>query len=193
MNPKTLALLFASSLFTNAAPTATNDLVARACTTVTPSWVDILDKAYPNQGNTGSKFALTRTGGPGTNTRKTAFIFQNIPAGSTGCMLQIEWPAGSDFGDGSNTANLFTTEDFHTWTPTWNHQPKTIAQVASTNLPTDKNSDAFKTILYADSCKPNMGFLLELAEWQQQAGDFSFTQKGWGYDTKIGFSMIYNC
>jgi len=194
MYAKTIALVLATALLGAAAPTASPELTARTCTSANPSVIDVLDAAYPNAGSTGVTFSLARTGGPGTNTKKTAILFKDIPAGATGCMLKVEWPANLDMGEGSNTANVFTTEDFAGWTPSWNNPPRTLAQVSSTNFPTDYNSPAYWTYLYSSTCSPNMGFLFELADWQQGPGNINFIHKGQGYKhSGAGFTLVYNC
>ena len=195
MIPKTIAVFFATALFASAAPTTTNDLVARSCTAQLPGGLIWVDKDRPDIGLPTGNFTLARTGGPGSNTKKAYFNFPNIPANATGCMLGVQWPEGSDFGDGANIADLHTSVpiDWMTNLPKWNNFPQSIAQVASVTLPTTPSPKAFASIVYSAECKPNMAFILELADWQQDAGSFTFFQRRRSVDPRVGFSLFYDC
>jgi hypothetical protein len=60
--------------------------------------------------------------------------------------------------------------------------------VASLEFPNYKSQGPFKTVLMSNACQESVSFLLELSDWQQQAGNVDFYQQA-----GEGFEMVYNC
>lgn len=185
---------FALLGFTSAVPTpdaSPAELTPRACTTVQPAYISYFEKATPNDSTSGfGQYRLARTGGPGSNTIKSAFRFDNIPADATGCMLQFQLGAGRQAATGANDASLFTVQGQIGEQTNWNNQPVKDTQVSSLQFPTTEAPEPIKTIVYSSTC-PSSGsvsFLLEMSDWQQNAGSIAFEQ-----GQASGFSMIYNC
>ncbi|KAF7504143.1 hypothetical protein GJ744_002661 [Endocarpon pusillum] len=180
--------------FILASPTpmaAPADLTARACTTIQPAYISYFEKATPTESTSGfGNYRLARTGGPNSNTIKSAFRFDKIPAGATGCMLQFQLGAGQAPAVGANDASLFTVNGQVDDTTNWNNQPIKNTQVSSLQFPTTRAPEAYKTIVYASTCPESgsVSFLLEESDWQQNAGSIAFSQ-----GSASGFSMIYNC
>ncbi|MCJ1361018.1 hypothetical protein MMC16_000114 [Acarospora aff. strigata] len=180
------------------APDATAELVPRACSTLGPSNINVLRKAFPDAPSTGQTFELARTGGPNSNTIKSGVTFEHIPAGATGCMLQIEFPpltSDNQIASGTGTqADVWSTSPAGPGV-TWNNPPVKNQFVATTIFPTGKTTQGFKTILASNSCSPTMSFLFELSDWQQGAGSVKFYNSLGGKQglQPIGFSMIFNC
>jgi len=197
----TISLLSLSGALPAPAPDATLNLVPRACSTIGPAIINALSKASPDTPNTSQPFRLARTGGPNSNTIKSAITFEYIPqgAGATGCMLQIQFPAlttDNQIASGTGTqADVWSTQPFTDGSNTWNHPPVKDQFVATTIFPTQKSSQVFKTILASNSCSPTMSYLLELSGWQQGAGSVQFYNSLGGKQglQPIGFSMIFNC
>jgi hypothetical protein len=148
----------------DASPSATEDLVPRACTTIQPSFISCLDSAHPNQANSGLHYRLSRSGGPGTNNKITVMRFDNIPAGSTGCMLTYAYPANKALGTGSTQADLFGTKDPVSSVNNWNNKPVKTTQWASLQFPNYKSAQPFKTTVMSNTCSSSMSFLLELSD-----------------------------
>jgi len=192
-----LSLLSLSYALPAAAPDATADLVPRACSTLGPS-LNVLHKATPDTSSLGPTFELARTGGPNSNTIKTVVTFNYIPAGATGCMLQLQFPpltSDNQIASGTGTqADVWSTKPADPGA-TWNHPPVKDQFVATTIFPTQKNAQGFKTILASNSCSPTMSFLFELSDWQQGAGHVKFDNSLGGKQglQPIGLSMIFNC
>jgi hypothetical protein len=180
-----------------ALPTASEDLVPRACTTRTPDVLLYWDKNNPNIGTPGGTVRMERTGGPGTNTIKTGFTFNNIPQGATGCMLQFELPpvtSPNQYATGSNNFDLFSVDRPITYNINWNNQPTKTTKWASMNVPEWITTQPFKTILMSNTCASTMSFEIELSDWQQSAGKISFLNTGFKpVPIRSGFSLIYNC
>jgi Ubiquitin 3 binding protein But2 C-terminal domain len=186
----TLALLG----FSIAAPTADSSLTLnpRACTTVQPAYISYFQKDPPTESNSGDIYRASRTaGGPESNTEKSVFRFDNIPAGATGCMLQYQLPKGNYYATGdANDVSLFTVKGQVDNKTNWNNQPVKDTKVSSLQVPKTRLAEDYKTIVYASTCPASgsVSFLLEESDWQQTAGVIAFTQ-----GEASGFSMIYNC
>lgn len=165
----TLSLLSLSTAAptADASPSATEDLVSRACTTIQPSFISYLDSAHPNQANSGLHYRLSRTGGPSSNKITTIMRFDGIPAGSTGCMLQYAYPANKALGTGATQANLYGTKDPVSSANNWNNKPVKTTKWASLEFPNYKSQDPFKTVLMSNTCQQSVSFMLELSDWQQ--------------------------
>lgn len=172
----------------DASASATEDLVPRACTTIQPSFISYLDSAHPNQANSGLHYRLSPTGGSGSNKITTVMRFDSIPAGSTGCMFQYAYPANKALGTGATQADLFGTKDPVSSANNWNNKPVKTTKWASLEFPNYKIQGPFKTVLMSNTCQESVSFLLELSDWQQQAGNVDFYQQA-----GEGFEMVYNC
>lgn len=186
----TLALLGLTSAVPTPDPSPA-ELAPRACTTITPSFVATISKQFPDsQSTTYSRYGLGRTNGPGSNNESAVFRFDGIPSGATGCMLEFKYGRGQSLATGANDASLFTVRGQVNERTTWNNYPVKDTKVSSLQFPTSPAPADFRTIVYSSTC-PSSGsvsFLLEMSDWQQNAGSISFHQ------TYIsGFSMIYNC
>ncbi|PYH47046.1 uncharacterized protein BP01DRAFT_226443 [Aspergillus saccharolyticus JOP 1030-1] len=189
---KILAILGALATVALAAPSPAADIVPRACTTILPTSIDILDSAHPNTANVGSHFSLQRSGSPVTNNKISAFTFTNIPAGATGCTLQVNVPAlakANQIASGSNQAEFWTT---NAWTaanaPTWNHPPTRDQMVSTFQFPTGVTTTPTQQNLASNTCSSTMSFLALLSDWQGAAGQVDFTQ-----GANLGFKLIFNC
>ncbi|ERF69967.1 hypothetical protein EPUS_08778 [Endocarpon pusillum Z07020] len=88
-----LGLLTAASALptADAAPNPV-ELAPRACTTIPPSNINILQRGDPNNPHNGLIFNIVRTGSPPRNEYISVVTFSNIPAGATGCMLSVQFP-----------------------------------------------------------------------------------------------------
>lgn len=190
----TLALIGISS----ALPTATADaepdaaaLVPRACTTVGPSHINVLQRSDPNRPHRGNTFNLTRSGG--SNQAISVVTFANIPAGATGCMLRFDLPRlerPNQIASGEAIqSDVWSVAPDPNGVSTWNNPPARDQFVATTRFPTGTTESAFSTYLASNTCSPTMSFLFELSSWQQGAGSVVFDNNP-GY---LGFSMVFNC
>jgi hypothetical protein len=180
------------SLFslTAAAPTGTNDLVPRACTTALPAYVGWIDSAYPNQAfSHDDLFNIAHSLSPAY--QRQALVRFDIPAGSTGCMLTQNFPPNFKAGDGQAQADVWGASgaDFSF---TWNNPPQKTTHWASTDYPGDQQlpvtAQGQSTVLMSNSCSTSIAFLFELSTWQQGAGSASFVDSA-----TVGYQMVYNC
>lgn len=188
-----LAGVFISTLL--AAPSPTK-LAPRACTTIAPSFISYIEKQpRPDISNPGTHYVIARTNGPNANSYKTVFRFDNIPAGSTGCQLQLQWPANAILGSGNVNTDLFGVEGQVSEATTWINQPKKTVQWASVQFPTQSSPQPFKTIVQSNTCPASgsVSFLLELSDWQQGPGLVDFYQRVFYPSENTGFFLVYNC
>ncbi|KAL9110885.1 MAG: hypothetical protein Q9227_004685 [Pyrenula ochraceoflavens] len=68
------------------------DLAPRACGTLGPNVIDILERGDPNNPHDGQTFNLARVGTPPRNDFISVVSFNYIPAGATGCQLVWQYP-----------------------------------------------------------------------------------------------------
>jgi len=177
------------------------ELVPRACSTLGPSPIDVLEKSDPNNPHDGPVFQLDRTGSSGsyTNDNITVLTFNYIPAGATGCMLQVEFPPltqPNQIASGTATqANVWTVAPDPNGVSTYNNPPVRNQFVSTLIFPTTTSTEIYKTILYSNTCSPTMSFLFELSTWQQGTGHVQFFNSLGGKQglQPIGFSMIFDC
>ncbi|KAF2787148.1 hypothetical protein K505DRAFT_329865 [Melanomma pulvis-pyrius CBS 109.77] len=158
------AALLSTSLLATAAPTSSAPLERRACSV-----------AYPQSIGFPINYDIHQDAGP-TNVVTNALTFSNIPAGSYGCQLEVNFPAAYPITksgnsllnvyaeSGSNKGSLFGT-----------------VQLASSPVaPT-------KFVINSATCDTLMSYKLAIAS-DSQAGRVAFA------DTKdAGFTMTYNC
>ncbi|PYI03167.1 hypothetical protein BO78DRAFT_323441 [Aspergillus sclerotiicarbonarius CBS 121057] len=184
----TLALLASMAL---ASPTPV-DLVARACTTISPSTIDVLDSANPNTPSTGQHFSLARTAT--ANTKVSALTFTGIPNDATGCMLTIDIPALTQpIAQGANQADIWSTDPWDSNSPpTWNNQPNKREMVGTYQFPNTPTSTPAHTIIASNTCSTTMSWLALLSTWQTTSGTVDF-QNSIAGTNPTGFSLVYNC
>ncbi|RHZ69174.1 hypothetical protein CDV55_107302 [Aspergillus turcosus] len=182
-----------------ATPTPTDDLVPRACGTLGPSVIDVLRVSTPDNASPGQQFTVSRAGYPPYNTQIAALTFNYIPAGATGCMLEIDIPAlaqANQIAEGATQVDVWTTDPWD-WNslPTYNKPPKKREMVGTYIFPTQPTTEETKTIIASNTCSDPMSFLVELSGWQTQSGSVNFynTLGGKQGIVPIGFRMIFNC
>ena len=178
----------------------------RACTKLAPSVINWLDEAAPDFHLDGNEFHIDHLTEPGYDS-VSIVTFTDIPEGATGCMLSLEVPVlvESDvIASGQATqADVYTITPDNPPNATWNNQPQKLTKVAETiPFPTDTTDASFSTVLYSDSCRPDMSFLFEVSQWQIDAdmsGEVGFANEMTlkylqGQDTGVvGFYMEYDC
>ncbi|KAE8386994.1 hypothetical protein BDV23DRAFT_175029 [Aspergillus alliaceus] len=186
-----LALIFSAAI---AVPTPT-ELVPRACTTLAPSIIDVLDAANPNTPSPGQQFTLERSGSPLKNNKIAALTFNNIPAGATGCRLELGFPPLSEgqIAPRDIQADIWSTDPWDSSSlPTYNHQPNKREMVATTIFPKGPTTQASHTVLASNTCSSTMSWLALLSEWQNFPGSVNF-QNSIGNGPEFGFSLVFNC
>lgn len=186
-----------------ASPTPTEDLVPRACTTKIVDTIDYFDKDNPDTSFPGYYIRMKRTGGPGSNTIRAGITFNNIPAGATGCTLHFDLRApyaqdayvkGVNGQPGPNNFDVFGVDKPITYSTTWNNQPKKTTHWGSVTVPDWPNAGPVNQNILSNTCSPTMSYLLELSDWQQNAGEIGFLHNGAKpVPLDATFSMIYNC
>jgi hypothetical protein len=180
-------LLAAPSL---ASPLPTTGGSKRSCTIQFPDVAVTFSQLSPVSSDPG--ILMARTGGPGTNDIKAGITFNGIPAGATGCMLSFALPpvtSPNEFAVGANNFDVFGVSAPITTSTDWNNQPSTTTKWASMDVPEWVQTQPFQTVLMSDTCSPTMSFLLQLSDWQQQAGQVAIPVDG----VTSGFWMTYNC
>lgn len=200
--PTALIVITGSSALPTAAADAEPQplsLVPRACSTLGPSTINILEKGDPDHPHTGLIFNLAHGGGPGSNDFISVVTFNHIPAGATGCMLQVEYPPlqyPNQIATGPATqADVWSVAPDPNSMSTWNNPPARNQFVATTIFPTAASAQGSKTILMSNTCSPTMSFLFEQSDWQQGGGSIRFYNSAGGNQglPPLGFSMIFNC
>lgn len=155
--------LLSTSLLASAAPTSSTSLERRACSV-----------AYPQAIGFPINFDIHQDAG-GANSVSNALTFSNIPAGSYGCQLEVNFPAGYPItSSGASAVNIFSyTGDSETLFGTVTLQSSPVA-------PT-------KFVINSATCSALMTYKIEIAS-ETEAGRVAFA------DTQdAGFTMTYNC
>ncbi|KAF1997917.1 hypothetical protein P154DRAFT_524456 [Amniculicola lignicola CBS 123094] len=158
----TIATILSSSLLAAAAPAPY--LTQRACSI-----------AYPESIGFPINYSISQEAGA-TNKHDNFVSFNSVPAGSYGCQLEVNFPAGYPItssgasrvnvytASGPNSGSLFGTVDF------------VSSPVART-----------KFVINSAQCAPTMSYRLSIAS-EELAGSVAFA------DTKeAGITMTYNC
>jgi len=173
-------------------------LDTRSCTTVQPTTINRPSADYPNGHSIfgDQDFVVTREGSPAANTEVSIVTFDNIPAGATGCTLQVQWPnLGVDgfFAHGYPGQSEITVDVYSLTTPdtsgtlTFDDLPVPDTKVSQVNFPTTA-SPAFTTNLVSSTCSSSLSFLFEIDDFQGAPDSVEFTNR-----PGLGFSLIYNC
>ncbi|KAE8353850.1 hypothetical protein BDV28DRAFT_164669 [Aspergillus coremiiformis] len=186
-----LAVLFSAA---TAVPTP-SELLPRACTTIAPSIIHTLDAANPNTPSPGQEVALERIGAPLKNNKLSALTFTNIPAGSTGCRLEIEFPPLTDgqIAPGDTQADIWSTDPWDSNSlPTYSHQPHKKEMVATYIFSKGPTANSTHTVLASNSCSSTMSWMALLSEWQSSPGNVHF-RNSVGNGQNLGFMLVFNC
>ncbi|KAF2689300.1 hypothetical protein K458DRAFT_413597 [Lentithecium fluviatile CBS 122367] len=160
----TAVALLSTSLLTSAAPTASAPLDRRACSV-----------AYPQAIGFPINFDIHQDAG-GANKNYNALTFSNIPAGSYGCQLEANFPAGYPItSSGNSQVNIYSVSGDN-----GGSLFGTVTFASSPVAPT-------KFIINSAKCETLMTYRMEIAS-EDQAGRVAFA------DTKdAGLTMTYNC
>jgi hypothetical protein len=153
-------VLLSSLLLTSAAPTA---LSPRACQT-----------AYPASLGFPINYDIHQDAG-GLNARANALTFSNVPAGSYGCQLEVNFPAGYPItSSGASAINIFALNEGGT----------SLFGTVTLQSSVDR---ATKVVINSAQCKAIMGYEIRIAS-QTEAGRVAFADTA-----EAGFTMKYNC
>lgn len=172
-------------------------LDTRSCTVQQPATINRPSTGSPNSHSIfGDLDFVVSRDSSSDNTEASIVTFNSIPAGATGCTLQIQWPnLGVDgfFAHGYTGQSEITVDVFTLSTPdtkgnlTWDDLPMPDTKVSQVNFPTSK-SPAFQTNLVSGSCSSSLSFLLEVDSFQGGPDNVEFTNR-----PGLGFSLLYNC
>jgi hypothetical protein len=202
-----LASILTLTTLASALPTATLDaspepaaaaLLPRACTTIPPSSINILQKGDPSHPHNGLIFNLARGGNPPSNEYISVVTFTNIPPGATGCMLRVQFPPlqyPNQITIGpANQADVWSVAPDPNGLSTWNNPPARDQWVATTRFPEAKSETPTEGVLASNTCSPTMSFLFEQSDWQG-GGSVRFYNSAGGNSglPPLGFSMVFNC
>ncbi|KAL9618451.1 MAG: hypothetical protein Q9160_006829 [Pyrenula sp. 1 TL-2023] len=213
------ALLLSSSISALPNPSPAQDLTPRACSTISPSPIDILDASKPDEVTYDGDLVLNRTSNGNNgyqNTKSTLVSFNNIPWQATGCMLRLTIPkltktsqiarANPD-QSGAFQADVWKVEADPLGRATWNTPPKKDQFVSTIRFPTTQQDQPFETYIWSGVCpsvNPQshypyggvLSFLLEGSGWQQFAGDVRLYNSIGGKSANpepAGLALVYNC
>ncbi|KAL9625050.1 MAG: hypothetical protein Q9160_000779 [Pyrenula sp. 1 TL-2023] len=208
-----LLLLSPLTSLTSAHPSPTL-LPPRACSTLGPNTINILEKGDPTHPHPGQIFNLARgSTGPSTSANDFTSVvsFSYIPSSATGCQLIWQYPGysypGIPFATGPATqADVWLVEPPDpTATSTWNGPPRRDQFVATLRFPTERKQgdQPFKTTLWSGTCGRAVGadgglslsFLFEYSDWQQGGGSVRFYNTLGGKQglEPLGFSIVFSC
>lgn len=157
------AALLSTSLLASAAPTTSAPLDRRACSV-----------AYPRSIGFPINFDIHQDAG-GANSVSNALTFNNVPAGSYGCQLEVNFPAGYPItSSGASAVNIYSVSgDSETLFGTVTLQSSPVA-------PT-------KFVINSATCSSLMTYKIEIAS-DTEAGRVAFADR-----IDAGFTMTYNC
>ncbi|KAF2810429.1 uncharacterized protein BDZ99DRAFT_520499 [Mytilinidion resinicola] len=154
--------ILGSALLASAAPTPA-DLNARACSV-----------AYPQSIGFPINYSISQDAGA-ANKRDDAITFDNIPAGSYGCQLEVNFPAGYPITSSGNSQVYF-----------WSGTGASKEQVGTVNFASSPVA-ATKFVINSFTCAPTMSYTMSIGS-ETDAGSVAFA------DTKdAGITMTYNC
>lgn len=155
--------LMSSALLTNAAPTTPSLLTRRAC-----------QVAYPQSIGFPINYNIHQDVG-GANAVSNALTFSNVPAGSYGCQLEVNFPAGYPItSSGASAINIYSTSG---------GSQTLFGTVMLQSSPVSPT----RFVVNSAQCSPSMSYKLSIAS-QSEAGSVAFA------DTlDAGFTMTYNC
>jgi hypothetical protein len=155
--------LLSSAILTNAAPTTSSTLERRAC-----------QVAYPRAIGFPINYDIHQDANR-ANERVNNLSFNNVPAGSYGCQLEVNFPAGYPItSSGASAINIFALD---------NDKSTLFGTVTLQSSPVAPT----KFVINSAECKPLMSYKIQIAS-DTQAGQVAFA------DTQdAGFTMTYNC
>ena len=172
-------------------------LDTRACTVNQPTTINRPSSDDPSGHSTfGDLDFVVSRDSSSSNTEVSIVTFDKIPAGATGCTLQVQWPAltvNGFFAHGYNGQSEITVDVYTLNTPdtngtlTWDDLPVPDTKVSQVNFPT-VTSPAFQTNLVSGTCSSSMSYLFEIDDFQSGPDSVEFTNR-----PALGFSLIYNC
>ncbi|OCK82943.1 hypothetical protein K432DRAFT_379970 [Lepidopterella palustris CBS 459.81] len=157
--------ILSSALLVSAAPTGSeSNLTPRSCST-----------AYPESIGFPINYVISQDAGA-VNKRDDAISFNNIPEGSYGCTLEVDFPAGYPITSSGNAQVYVFAED----------GPSAGSQVGTVNFASSPVAP-FKYVINSFTCRPSMSFRMSIGS-TTDAGSVAFA------DTKdAGITMKYNC
>lgn len=156
------SLILSSALFSSAAPTSTYE--RRACSTAYPATI-----GFP------INYSISQDAGA-TNKHDNLVSFTSVPAGSYGCQLEVNFPAGYPITSSGNSQVYVFAEDG----PSKGSQVGTVTFASSPVAPT-------KYIINSFQCATTMSYRLSIGS-QTDAGSVAFAGT-----QDAGFTMTYNC
>lgn len=180
-------MFFASTIL--AAPGANANLSPRTCSAASPI-IARVGQARPTEFYR-PEFIVSQEAG-GIN-KQDVFIEYEIPPGSYGCQLEVQFPA--DFpihASGQATqVYLYSTDENLPRSPSggisvsWFKSPAPVSHVATVKF---EDGPTNKKVLNSFVCKPRMTFRLSIAQDQKAAGSVAFEPTA-----GVGLTMKYNC
>lgn len=185
----TFAIL-ATALLSSAKPTGTSNLVPRACTTVFPTFIDLIDQANPTTNTDGMQVTVALDPATGnTFTRRDALVrFDNIPAGSYACQLEAVFPAGATVtSTGASQVNVFSLDRLAEPTDTYATAPNNVGLFGTITFASDPNT-ATTRVINSAACAPSLSYRLSLAS-DSTAGSVSFAEVA----NSQGLQITFNC
>jgi hypothetical protein len=155
--------LLSTSFLASATPIIPTSLERRAC-----------QVAYPRAIGFPINFDIHQDAG-GLNSVPNALTFTNVPAGSYGCQLEVNFPAGYPItSSGASAVNIFST---------LGNSKTLFGTVTLQSSP----AAATKVVVNSATCGTSMTYSIEIAS-KTEAGRVAFA------DTQAaGFTMTYNC
>lgn len=180
-----ISSIFASTIL--AAPGANAILSTRTCSAASPL-IARVSQAQPEAFYL-PEFIVSQEAGA-TN-KQDVFIEFDIPSGSYGCQLEVQFPADYPIqASGQTQVYVYSTDENLPRYPrgiyvSWNRAPAPVSQVATVKF---EDGPTYKKVLNSFVCKPRMTFRLSIAKDQTDAGSVAFAQTA-----GVGLRMAYNC
>jgi len=184
------ATFLASALLSAATPTPT--LVPRACSTVFPTVIDLIDQAMPNSTTDGMTVtvALDQAANSTTLTHRDALvIFNNIPAGAYGCQLEAIFPAGAVItSSGVTQVNVFSLNRVASPTDTYATAPNNVGQIGIITFSSSPTGPT-KQVINSAACSTSLSYRLSLASDANRPGSVTFQEIAGAQ----GLQITFNC
>lgn len=170
------------------------ELAPRCGTTLYPSSVQKLDESTPSTVYPSSN--QFRVAGGGSSSRQyEAVVFNNIPAGSYGCQLNVKFPPGY-YINNYNTPTLNVTTLFKdkplppTNTLSWSTlYPPNAPSLGQGLFGTVTLTPGQTTAINSESCAGNLAYVFAIASWVEKSSSVEYTQQ----DPNAGVYLTYNC
>lgn len=183
------SVFLATAILSSATPTGTSNLVPRACTTVYPALIDLIDQQNPTVANPSTNVEVALNDVAGTLYHRDALVrFDNIPAGSYACQLEAYFPAAATITQsGSTLVDVFSVDRNALATDTYAVSPQRVGIFGTLTFQSSATQPT-KQVINSAACSPSLTYRLAISS-QTAVGDVNFVNTA----AAQGLQITFNC